>query len=1299
MTPPTPRLPTALRRATAFFALTLALAAAAVRLPKLDVFLTPDETRWACRSTNFYHALATGDLAATYQKEHPGVVTMWLGGLGQPIDDDADWRIACRDINPSNLVSDAPRPALDEITARLFRGRLRIALFISLAIGLMVWLLGRLFDHRVALVAGLIVALDPFYVAHSRVLHLDGVTTTLMTLSLLWLLLWLHRGRRRRDLLLSGVMAGLAAVNKSPALFMAPVAGLLIAADALAVRRPRTVREAFGLLGPLARVVVVPVALWGAAATAAYVVVWPAMWIHPIASLRAVLGGAESYADQGHEGGNYFWGRPVVDPGPAFYPVAWALRTTPVAMLGLVLAAWFGWRRRGALQGGAPAEAGGHSEARAGARHAVPLHHGGGDNEGLLDDARLPGDDPADLGVPSQDRVGARHAVPSPAAERLPAVPSRTARPILLALVAFALLFALVMTGGAKKFDRYLLPVFPALNIIAGWGIATALVAWGERGMRRKQADDRDDTGASTASATSATSASSSSSSVDATMAAIQAEGAIAFGALAVAWSLAFTLYAHRPYFLDGYNPLVGGSRAGEFALLLGWGEGLDQAAAYLNAQPSPETLQLATRYRSVVGPQFKGTAYGMDDIDPAVTDYFVFYRNQLQRILDPELISRYFGPEARPDHAPTPVVAPELTMKVGDLTYGWVFANRNWEPAAHFIDDRADAARDAVLVRSGSGFARGYTGPLVVIEVDPDATDEAVDALLEAAFITHERLWWVRYEDVVPYRALRRVDDALAVNAYRTADSAYDELRVSRFDRAPEVQTDTAGPSVVDPLTSGGAPAGVDPTADGGASSGVSATMQIRTTSALSEPIGYFDRDPADPAVGVALVGIDVPTRAAEPGRGLPITLRWERPAAVDTDLVGFFHLVPAADVRVIGARRLAQDDRPLLDAAGHPTSQWPLNETSLDRRVVSVPAGTVPGRYTLLIGVYDGRTGRRLDAAARPAGDPTPLKDEQRLPDGVFAFPIDVGRAAVAFDDSALGLTHGHIDAPLADAAALWGFDVDRPVEAGNAAAVTAVWSVPAGASTSTTATVGTPTSLPAFVHIRITDTIGANVSDMTAPIVALPVDRWQAGDRLRADYYAPIYGRAMAGEGFIRFTLLDADQRPLRGQGPDGWASLTAPFTIDGPLRIYDLPPDVPSDAPRDVTFGDLAKLRAAEVAVSRVDANAPVTVTLWWEALTQSDTDQLFWIGFMNGDGDVVSAEGFAPADGRRPITSWIGGEVIADRHILVADMQHAGRYDIVVRLTAADGSDAPVAATGDGAAGSDGWVKVGRVTVR
>lgn len=911
-------------------------------------------------------------------------------------------------------------------------------------------------------------------------------------------------------------------------------------------------------------------------------------------------------------------------------------------------------------------------------------------------------------------------------AERPSWAPSGRQRPILLALVAYAVLFALVMTGGAKKFDRYLLPVFPALDIVAAWGLATALGGWGGRGRRAGRAGggDADDARAPAVAA----------------LAAVRAEAAVAFGALGVAWVLALTLRAHRPYYLDAYNPLAGGARAAEFALLLGWGEGLDQAAAWLNDHPDAADGEVAMRYRSAVGPLIAGHALEMNKIDVATVDHYLFYRNQLQRRLDPDLIARYFGPEAPTDRAPTPVIAPDLTVTLGGLAYGWLFANRNWEPAAHFIDDRADPARDAILVRAGAGFARGYTGPLPVVEVDPDAADEAVDALLADAFGAHERLWWVRYDDLVPYPGLQHVDDALATRAVRTAEAAFDEVRVARFDRPAGGAGAVAGGGGDGEAV--GATAGVTATGIATATAGVAALTPVTATAVLTAPIAYFDRDAPAPAPAVALVGVAVPGGAAEPGRGVPIVLRWSRTVSDTSDLVGFLHLVPADDVGQAGARRLAQDDRPLRDDAGRPTSQWAPGAVQADRRVVAIPAGTVPGRYALLVGVYDGGTGRRLDAAPRPADDPTSLgspgalKDAQRLADGVFAVPIDVGRSPAAFDDSALGLSHGHLDAALTDGVALWGFDVARPVEAGGAAAVTAVWSVPGGAGAATAATsatvgastsTGAATASPAFVHIRITDTLGANVSDVTAPIVALPVDAWRPGDRLRADYLAPIYGRALAGEGFIRFSLLDADGRPLPGRGPDGRAAIVAPFTIDGPLRTYILSPDLPSgahrtntlpaDVPararRDVVFGDitdhdaplggLARLRAAEIAAARVDAGAPVTVTLWWEALAQADADLLVMVGFRSAEGDIVDAGAFAPADGRRPLTSWITGEVIRDRRILVADVA-PGRYDVVVRLTAADGGDAPVAATGagvsaGGADGGDGWVAVGRVTVR
>ena len=50
-----------------------------ILLASLHSFLTIDEQLWALRARRFAEALHTRNLADTYQAQHPGVVTMWLG--------------------------------------------------------------------------------------------------------------------------------------------------------------------------------------------------------------------------------------------------------------------------------------------------------------------------------------------------------------------------------------------------------------------------------------------------------------------------------------------------------------------------------------------------------------------------------------------------------------------------------------------------------------------------------------------------------------------------------------------------------------------------------------------------------------------------------------------------------------------------------------------------------------------------------------------------------------------------------------------------------------------------------------------------------------------------------------------------------------------------------------------------------------------------------------------------------------------------------------------------------------------
>ena len=188
------------------------------RVLALGTFLTPDEFRWVSRSRDFLVGALSGNWAATLQTGHPGVTTMWTGSLG------ILYRYWMRSSSaPGNLldfvrhVSEYPLPMSYVIPVRF-----PTVILTSLGIVVFFWLAARLFDRRIALVAACLMALDPFYLALSRVLHHDALATTFMTLSLLPMIgYWLH-GWRRRWLWVSGVMAGLAFLSKSSALLLMP---------------------------------------------------------------------------------------------------------------------------------------------------------------------------------------------------------------------------------------------------------------------------------------------------------------------------------------------------------------------------------------------------------------------------------------------------------------------------------------------------------------------------------------------------------------------------------------------------------------------------------------------------------------------------------------------------------------------------------------------------------------------------------------------------------------------------------------------------------------------------------------------------------------------------------------------------------------------------------------------------------------------------------------------------------------------------------------------------------------------
>lgn len=313
--------------------------ALAVRLTGLGGFITADEPKWIDRSRWFVVGLlypqqecppveygraeAASGLACTLQIGYPGVTTMWAGGLGLL---GHYWQVvAPTGVDLQTFLTGLSVYRTDP--AVIAPARWPLAFLGALFVPAFYLLLRRLFSAPVALIAALLVALHPYQIALARVIHHDSFNTVFMTLALLTLLGYWHRGWSWRWLVVSGVMGGLALLSKQVSWFLPPFMGLLAGLTWLyTLQQPgRWPRLGRLLLDGL---------VWGAIAAAVFVALFPAMWVMPGETLWTIYEASTRLVEEGHP--HFFWGQVSEDPGPWFYPTGWILQATLPEMAGLV---------------------------------------------------------------------------------------------------------------------------------------------------------------------------------------------------------------------------------------------------------------------------------------------------------------------------------------------------------------------------------------------------------------------------------------------------------------------------------------------------------------------------------------------------------------------------------------------------------------------------------------------------------------------------------------------------------------------------------------------------------------------------------------------------------------------------------------------------------------------------------------------------------------------------------------------------------------------------------------------------
>ena len=408
--------------------LVLGIVALWVRVVDLGLFVTHDEVEfWFSRSESLLLALQSGDYAAMDVSTHPGVTTMWLGAAGIAL---RRWLFA--------------QGLLQAETFALVVAFFRLPVVLVHVAGVLFGytMLRRMLPATIAGLAAFLWATDPFIVGYSRLLHVDALMGTFATLSLLAAALYWNYAAGVRWLVLSALFAGLALLTKSPALALVPLVGLLALASVgqgiTQRRKDLGKREYFpakSLRGRL-RAQVGSLLLWGIGVLVTVVALWPVLWVNPLHAYEALRAGVAAEGAQPHMTGNFFLGERVAAPGWLFYPVALVLRMTPWTLLGVLLLPLAMWRMGYVSLGGLL---------------SAPLR------SLRLCGQTCPCFPNRFLGERGERGAGDRS--------------SRSLVRSMALLVGFILLFVLAMSVFPKKFNRYLVPVFPAVDIVAAVGL------------------------------------------------------------------------------------------------------------------------------------------------------------------------------------------------------------------------------------------------------------------------------------------------------------------------------------------------------------------------------------------------------------------------------------------------------------------------------------------------------------------------------------------------------------------------------------------------------------------------------------------------------------------------------------------------------------------------------------------------------------------------------------------------------------------------------------------------------------
>jgi hypothetical protein len=645
---------------------------------------------------------------------------------------------------------------------------------------------------------------------------------------------------------------------------------------------------------------------------------------------------------------------------------------------------------------------------------------------------------------------------------------------------------------------------------------------------------------------------------------------------------------------------------------LLGWGEGYEEIVPYLNAKPDAEELQVAVSRFSGFAPVFRGEPRSMRTYSTWETDYVVIYIGQVQRRRYERLLEEYFySPEAEPEHV----------VNLQGVDYAWIYPNRHYVQPMEYLEEQGK--RDdgqCLLVNGNSLFAKHYQGGL-------------------PTYMFYGQ--WNPAEEAHFYWSAERLAEVV--------DDLSGECRAVWYARYPEYETD----AYVRLLESRG-------------------LLAERASYPHMELLLYrLTRPNIDEALdfqfgNLRLTGYGPTDPLPAWGRDGGLFLAWEATRPVEEDYSAFLHLYDAH------GRRVAQGDSLLVDQALQPTSQWVPGDSNVALYHLPVPPGIPPGRYGLVLGVYQLDTGDRLPLVYGEEGS---QGESARL-------EVEIGTPDQAPQVADLDISN-LLERDVTSQLGLLGYDLEHEaILAGHDLSFRLTWRALGAVEQSYRLELG----------LRGEDGIVHSSSDASLVATNYPSSQWRPGEVLQEWYDLPVVDPVPTGEMTLTVNLLDESGQPVLAR-PIGvtkiWVQSREPcFEI--PEHFKNL---------QTVSLGDRVTFLGYDVA-SSVRAGEKLALTVYWQAQREMEESYKVFVHLYDQEGNIVAQQDRVPGLGARPTTTWEKGEIVGDRILVPIDSAApVGEYQLAIGLYDEETGGRLAAYTPDGTRLENDRVLLRQVEVR